>query len=145
LTVAWLAENPFLGISRPGAFRACVMTGEAVTDVADGLTLEEALAWGRARCPLVMIRPAARQEYLSAGAEQPPWGPELQWPDGDHADVSPEPEGQDDASVIVTPMGRGASISKPCCENRNAVRSHEEFTSWVLPHPPWDNDQGSVD
>ena len=47
----------------------------------EGLTAEEAIAWGRARAPVVLIRTGASGIYLSAGHENPDGDPV--WPPPD--------------------------------------------------------------
>lgn len=76
LRVAWLAENPVNGqaCSTPGSYAGCVVVGDEVVVIADDLgNKDSALAWGRARAEVVMIRAADDSDYDSVGTSSPPW------------------------------------------------------------------------
>lgn len=145
LVVAWVAENPSDGVSRPGLFAACLMIGEEVQDSATGLELEDALAWGRSRASVVMVRTAAEGRYFSAGAEKPPWGEEPQWPPDEH-EARPS-EGiaageENDGWTRVSSLGPEWTWSQrpPRRRDQRPVPDGGELTSWLVPHPPWDDD-----
>lgn len=54
---------------------------ETLLESLESQDLERALAWGRQRAVIVMVRRHA-SEYFSAGDEAPPWWPDVQrWPD----------------------------------------------------------------
>src|SRR5436305_3444076 len=79
----WIAEeedydDELGGWVCTGTFFASVQTEEELLEDADGLDVEAALAWARARCKRVMIR-YGHSGYFSAGEEPvddaPPWPP----------------------------------------------------------------------
>jgi hypothetical protein len=80
---AWIAEDvdydyDLGGWAFTGTFDASVQTDEEILEEADGVSLDDALAWARARSPRVMIR-YGYSGYFSAGEESvpdaPPWPP----------------------------------------------------------------------
>lgn len=88
LRVAWLAENPRQGQGRsdPGSYAGCVLVGESIVAIADELgDRSAALAWGRARADIVMIRAAGDRDYGSVGTAVPPW-----WTPGAGETVAPD-------------------------------------------------------
>ena len=54
-----------------GTFSGHVETRTSMGEQVEGLTAEEAIAWGRARGDVVLMRLADGQEYLSAGDKHP--------------------------------------------------------------------------
>jgi hypothetical protein len=72
-------HDPDDGLIWTGRFSGYLDRGRRVAEEFEGLSVEEALAWGRARCDVVLVRPGDTGWYFSAGArnpdpeECPPW------------------------------------------------------------------------
>ena len=86
--VVWLAQDEVLGTGRPGEFFGyweAEVDGPVLEEVEGLRTTDDALSWGRARAPCVLIR-LARSGYYSAGDNAPHW--DLEVPTWDRAPES---------------------------------------------------------
>lgn len=146
--IAWLAENPRRGVSRPGRYFGCVISGDQEVPADHSFAdAESALAWAGARADVVLIRPAGSARYLSAGRQDPPWwAPRWGTTSGDDRPQGRVPRewpgltADDGWTEVVGSFVSPAELEDET-DGADGPWADVEDTVSVYPFPSWDRDQ----